>query len=139
MKVSVKATPDMRFSATAPNGAIAPLGASEAVGGDGSGFRPMELLLASVASCSAIDAVIILKKMQVAFSHIDIDVEGERVEGTPSPFKTVDITFKIRGAQPESLPKAEKAVSLSVEKYCSVASSLDPKILVAHHTVITDA
>jgi putative redox protein len=134
----MKATPDMKFSATAPNGAVAPLGASEAVGGDGTGFRPMELLLASVASCSAIDAVIILKKMQVAFTHIDIEVEGERIDGTPAPFKTVDITFKVRGAKPENLPKAEKAIALSVEKYCSVASSLDPKILVAHHTLVTD-
>lgn len=139
MKVSVKATSDMKFSATAANGSIAPLGASETVGGDGTGFRPMELLLASVASCSAIDAVLILKKMQVVFTHIDIEVEGERIDATPAPFKTIDITFKVRGAQPESLPKAEKAVSLSVEKYCSVASSLDPTILVAHHTVISDS
>lgn len=136
MQVTVKATSDMQFSATAPNGTVCALGASQAVGGDGSGFRPMELLLASLASCSAIDAVLILKKMQVAFSHIDIEVKGERVEGTPSPYKTVHILFKVRQADPANLAKAQKAVSLSVEKYCSVGSSLDPKIQVTHETVI---
>jgi putative redox protein len=138
MQVTVKATADMQFSATAPNGTVCALGASQAVGGDGSGFRPMELLLASLASCSAIDAVLILKKMQVAFSHIDIEVQGERVEGTPSPYKTIHILFKVRKADAANLAKAQKAVGLSVEKYCSVGSSLDPNIKVTHQTVIDD-
>jgi putative redox protein len=138
MQVTVKATSDMKFTATAPNGTVCALGASQAVGGDGTGFRPMELLLGALASCSAIDAVLILKKMQVAFSHIDIEVQGERVEGNPSPYKTIGITFKVRGADPAHLAKAQKAVSLSVEKYCSVGSSLDPNIKVSHQTVIED-
>ncbi len=137
MLVQVRATPDMKFSATAPNGAVAPIGAGEKVGGDGTGFRPMELLLASMASCAVIDTVLILKKMQVAFHHIDIEIQGERVDATPAPFSNIELRFLVRGADPANLAKAEKAVSLSVEKYCSVAASLDPEIAVKHKTEIT--
>jgi putative redox protein len=136
MQVSVTASPDMKFSAVSENGAICPIGASEAVGGDGSGFRPMQLLLGAMASCAVIDTVLILKKMKIEFSRIDITVNGERSEGTPSPFKSIDLRFKVIGADLSNLSKAEKAVALSVEKYCSVAASLDPKIVVKHHTEI---
>jgi len=132
MQVSVSATHDMKFQALAPNGTVCPIGASEKVGGDGSGFRPMELLLGAMASCAVIDTVLILKKMQVPFERIDIEVDGDRVDATPAPFSNITVKFQVKGASPDHLPKVEKAVKLSVEKYCSVAASLDPKIAIRH-------
>src|SRR5690606_36072168 len=120
MRIEVSGTPDFRFKAKGGNGYSFDIGASKSIGGDESGFRPMELLLASLAGCSGIDVVNILKKSRVAFTSIDIEVDGDRKEGTPSPFSRIEIRFRIHGPEVDRA-KAEKAVSLSLEKYCSVA------------------
>ena len=127
MRISIKATPDYHFEAKSENGSLLQVGASSSIGGDESGFRPMQLLLAAFGTCSAIDAVLILKKGRVDFSHIDIEVDGDRKTGTPSPYETIRLRFIVHGKDVD-LQKAERAVKLSVEKYCSVGASLDPNI-----------
>lgn len=137
VKVAVTASSDMRFSAIAENGAICPIGAAENIGGDGTGFRPMQLMLAAMASCAAIDAVLILKKSRVEFERIDIAVEGDRKEGAvPSPYTKIRLRFTVVG-QNVDFAKADRAVKLSVEKYCSVSASMDPNIQVEIETVLS--
>lgn len=135
MKVELSGTPDFRFKAKASNGYAFDIGASKSIGGDESGFRPMELVLAALAGCSGIDVINILKKSRVEFTSVDIDVLGDRKDGTPSPFTGIQVTFRIHGPGIDR-SKAEKAVSLSLEKYCSVAASLDPTIKVTAETVL---
>jgi putative redox protein len=73
----------------------------------------------------------------VPFTGLGIEVEGKRLEGaTPSPFTEIRVKFIVRGGREEDRPKAEKASSLGVEKYCSVAASLDKGIKVTHSTEI---
>jgi len=130
MKITVTGSPDFKFEAKNPdNGYAFSIGASKSIGGDESGFRPMQLLLAAMASCAGIDVVNILKKSREPFESLEIEVEGDRKEGTPSPFKTIRARFIVHG-KGLNLAKAEKAVKLAVEKYCSVVSSLDPAIKV---------
>lgn len=140
MKISLHGTPDFRFEAVNPdNGYTFSIGASKAIGGDESGFRPMQVLLASLAGCSGIDVVNILKKLRVDFDAVDIAVEGDREAGKePSPFTRVKLTFTVTGRGVEQA-KAEKAVSLSVEKYCSAIASLDKSIKVEAETVVAEA
>ena len=140
MKISLHGTPDFRFEAKSPdNGYTFSIGASKNIGGDESGFRPMQVLLASLAGCSGIDVVNILKKLRVDFDTVDIDVEGDRESGKePSPFTRVKLTFRVTGRGVEQA-KAEKAVSLSVEKYCSAIASLDKNIKVEAETVVVEA
>ncbi|HKP97704.1 MAG TPA: OsmC family protein [Fibrobacteria bacterium] len=135
MRVALTGTPDFRFKATAANGYAFDIGASKSIGGDESGFRPMELVLTALAGCSGIDVVNILKKSRVEFSGMDIEVDGDRKDATPSPFTDIKVTFRIHGPGIDRA-KAEKAVSLSLEKYCSVAASLDPAIKVTAVTVL---
>ncbi len=135
MKVRLTGSPDFKFKAYASNGYSFDIGASKSIGGDESGFRPMELMLAAVASCSGIDVVNILKKSRVDFSSMEMDVSGERSDGTPSPFTSIVIAFSIHGNNVDRA-KAEKAVSLGVEKYCSASASLDPKIKVTTKTIL---
>lgn len=137
MRIDVRGTPDFKFKAKSDNGYEFDIGASKSIGGDESGFRPMQLVLAALASCSGIDVVNILKKSRVEFSSIDIEVEGSRKDGTPSPFSGIDVRFRIHGKGIDRA-KAEKAVSLSLEKYCSVAASLDPTITVKAVTILDD-
>ncbi|MDQ6722744.1 MAG: OsmC family protein, partial [Thermoproteota archaeon] len=67
-------------------------------GGNDSGFRPMQLVLAALGSCSAIDIVSILKKQRQPLTDINIVVEGEREQDvTPALWKKVAIQFNIKG------------------------------------------
>lgn len=92
-------------------------------GGHGSGFRPMQTLLASLAGCSSVDIISILKKQRQELTNIKIDIDGKREEGKePALWKEVDVKFILEGEIEES--KAKRAVELSLEKYCSVAETL---------------
>ncbi len=95
---------------------------SEESGGTNYGFRPMQLLLSALGTCSAIDMIAILKKQKQAIGQFRITVEGEREENKiPSLWKAITILFTIQGVDKD---KAEKAAFLSMEKYCSVAETL---------------
>jgi putative redox protein len=136
MKVELSGTPDFRFKAKASNGYQFDIGASKSIGGDESGFRPMDLVLAAIGGCSGIDVINILKKSRVEFSSVDIEADGDRKEGTtPAPFTNIHVKFHIHGPNIDRA-KAEKAVALSLEKYCSVAASLDPNIKVTATTLL---
>jgi putative redox protein len=123
MKIRLSGTPDLKFEAINPENDYA-----FSIGGDGSGFPPMQILLVALAGCAGIDVVNILKKSRVEFNAIEIEVDGERKpDAAPSPFTRIHAVFRVRGKGVD-LAKVQKAVNLSVEKYCSVIASLDPKI-----------
>ncbi|SKC82205.1 OsmC family protein [Ohtaekwangia koreensis] len=100
-------------------------------GGSNLGMRPMQMLLAAMGGCSAIDVVSILKKQRQDLKDIKITVTGEREKDvTPSLYTEVHAHFKLYGDI--DTDKAEKAVSLSVEKYCSVAKTLEKNAKVTY-------
>ena len=136
MKITLSATPDFRFKAQSANGYAFDIGASKSIGGDESGFRPMELVLAGVASCAGIDLINILKKSRVEFTGMDVEVSGDRKpDAMPSPFTNIEVIYRIHGPGIDRA-KAERAVSLALEKYCSVSASLDPNIKISAQTVL---
>lgn len=93
-------------------------------GGHELGMRPMQLLLAAFGGCSAIDVIGILRKQREPLSDLKITVTGEREAGAvPSLYKEVHAHFRLFGNINHE--KAGKAVSLSVDKYCSVAKTLE--------------
>jgi putative redox protein len=98
--------------------------ASPDIGGGNNGMRPMQLLLAAMGGCSSIDIINILKKQRQDLKDIKITVTGEREkDAVPSLYTEVHAHFKLFGNLDRD--KAEKAVALSVEKYCSVAKTLE--------------
>jgi putative redox protein len=105
--------------------------ASPDIGGTNQGMRPMQLMLSAMGGCSTIDVINILKKQKQPLRDIKIMVTGEREKDvTPSLFVEVHVHFKLYGQlDPE---KAKRAVSLSVEKYCSVAKTLSYKAKITH-------
>lgn len=95
------------------------------IGGQGKGMRPMQLLLAAVGGCSSIDVLLILKKQKQLVESFEVEVEGERKKKEEySLFRDICLHFKIKGKV--DADKAERAVKLSVEKYCSVSKTLEP-------------
>jgi putative redox protein len=87
------------------------------------GVRPMQSILAALASCSAIDIVTILEKKRIQFTDLSIVVQGEREQhAAPSLWKTIHAEIKMRTAAADE--DIEKVIALSIDKYCSVAETL---------------
>ena len=116
-------TGDFGFQAKDNNGHILQTDTSIENGGNNYGFRPMQLLLSGLGSCSAIDMVSILKKQKQVIEDFKIKITGEREKDKiPSLWKSVNVSFELHGNI--NTDKANKAASLSIEKYCSVAETL---------------
>ena len=86
----------------------------------------MELLLVSLAGCSAVDVLHILQKGRLPIEDLKIVVDGTRKDEIPAVFETIRLDFIATGDFP--LAKLERAVELSMEKYCSVAKMLAPTV-----------
>jgi putative redox protein len=102
------------------------------------GQSPPDALLSALAACSAIDVVDILAKRRTPVSALDVEVVGQRRTEHPRRFTAVDLTFHVTGDGVERA-HAERAVALSLERYCSVASSLAPDIVVQTVVVLNGA
>lgn len=114
------------FEATAGSGGKLVVDGKPEIGGEGRGMRPMEALLASLGSCSVMDVLYILRKQKEPVERLHVEIDGERADSTPARFVKIHMRFV---ANPEvDLHKLERAVTLSVEKYCSVKHSLSPDI-----------
>ena|ERR1700743_3606 len=111
------------IEATDGNGHTIKMDSSPESGGQDFGVRPMQTLLMGLGGCSAIDVMSILKKQRQEVTDYKINISGEREQGKePSLWKSVRIEFHLFGnIDPD---KAERAVDLSVNKYCSVAATL---------------
>ena len=111
------------FEATDANGHTVKIDTSPETGGENFGVRPMQLLLMGLGGCSGIDILSILKKQRQNVTGFRMRIEGEREPGKdPSLWKNIDVVFELKGdVDPD---KAEKAVALSMEKYCSVSETL---------------
>ncbi len=111
------------FEAKDANGHVVKMDTSPETGGTDFGVRPMQLLLMGLGGCSAIDIISILKKQRQEVKDFKIAIEGERQPGKePALWQDVAIVFEFTGNIDQE--KAEKAVALSMNKYCSVAATL---------------
>lgn len=91
--------------------------------GDDTGFRATELFLLGVAGCTAVDMVNILEKMRVELTRCEVKIEGEQQEDYPKYFHTIRLKYTLSGHDLD-LKKAEKALGLSMDKYCAVSQTL---------------
>jgi putative redox protein len=123
-KIEVKRVDDAyAFVATDSNGNTVRMDASSAIGGNDSGIRPMQSILMGLGGCGGVDIVSILKKQKQAIIEFKMIIEGEREHSKePSLWKEIHIQFYFSGNVEKD--KAEKAVALSLNKYCSVSATL---------------
>jgi putative redox protein len=106
------------------------------IDGEGkAGPGPMTTLLMAAAGCSGSDVVLILRKMRARLAQLTIEVRGERREAEPRRYVAVHYRYLLSGDGVDQ-SKAERAVHLSLEKYCSVVHSLAPDIQVTHEVVV---
>src|ERR1043165_5228092 len=116
-------SPDYGFQAKDEADITIRMDNSLAGGGHGYGVSPMQSLLMALGACSGIDVVSILKKQRQEFGDLSIRIDGEREHNKePALWKQVHMHFYLSGSV--ELAKAEHAVKLSIDKYCSVAETL---------------
>jgi putative redox protein len=95
----------------------------ENAGGAATGIRPMQVLIMGMAGCAAVDILVILKKQRQQVEDLRMDIQAEREPNKePSLWQTVHVVFTVIGQVEQA--KAEKAVELSMLKYCSVTETL---------------
>ena len=93
-------------------------------GGRETGPSPMDSVLLGLMGCMGIDVLMVLQKSRVCFDDLEIAADAERASEAPRFFKRVTLFFKVAGMADEDNPKLQRAIDLSVERYCSVLHSL---------------
>src|SRR5688572_8149543 len=88
---------------------------------------PPELLLSSLAGCGAVDIVIMLKKRKKTINNFIIETVGVRRDETPRKFLDIHCKYIVTSPDVE-LDELEKFAKLSLEKYCTVAATLNSHI-----------
>ncbi len=103
----------------------------ESFGGQDAGVRPKELLLLSLAGCTGSDVASILAKKRVALEDFELRVSAEETEEHPKVFTSmhVEYVFRGKGIDPKDV---ERAIELSLEKYCGVTAMFRKAMDVTH-------
>jgi putative redox protein len=99
------------------------------------GTGPVATLLGALVACSSVDVIEILAKRRTPVEKLDVAVSAERRGDAPKRLLKVHLEFRVSGAGIEAA-HAERAIALSIEKYCSVASSLAPDIAITSALVL---
>lgn len=125
MKITVeKLEKERHMEASNEEGGKIRLDGTRSIGGLEGGLAPMQTLLAAAGGCSMIDVVNILKKQRQELKSIRVEVDGDRQKvETWSEYKTIHMHFILEGDLDPA--KVERAIKLSVEKYCSVSKALE--------------
>lgn len=100
-------------------------------GGDGPGVSPMQMLLLGLGGCTMYDVVNILQKQRQHLTNLEIEIGGERAEIPPKPWQTIHLHYIVSG-QDLDPSKVERAIDLSVEKYCGAHATLSGVAVITH-------
>ena len=116
------------------SGTICKIDSSKDIGGKNKGLTPMELLAGALAACISIDVLMILNKQQIEPKIYAVSVDATKKNSVPSPFEKIHLIFSIDAEI--DLLKVERAIQLSIDKYCSVKESLNPEIKISYEVII---
>jgi putative redox protein len=125
-EVHVSLVDGMHLEGTAfpPDGSITILlDAAEEFGGQGKGARPQSLVLVGLAGCTAMDVLSILRKKRQDVEGLTVQARGDKAEEHPKVYTHIWVTYRVTGKDiaPEAV---ERAIELSIDKYCPVAGML---------------
>ncbi|PZR92871.1 MAG: OsmC family protein [Stutzerimonas stutzeri] len=137
MKARAKWVEGMAFMGEAGSGHAVIMDGAPEYGGRNIGIRPMEMLLIGLAGCTGFDVVQILKKGREAVTGCEVEVEAERATEDPKVFTKINIAYRVSG-RGLSQAKAERAVTLSKEKYCSASIMLGATAQMSTSLVVID-
>lgn len=124
MNAEVRWQGGMTFSGTADSGFEVSLGAHPSVGGADDGFRPMELMAVSLAGCTAMDVISILKKKRQEITGFHVTVEAQRAQEHPKVLTAALIHYEVTG-RGVTEAAVRRAIELSAERYCPAQAMLN--------------
>jgi putative redox protein len=135
--INVKWTGDMAFETVVDEHKIL-MDTKPEVGGKNSGPRPKLLLMVSLAGCTGMDVISILKKMKVVVTGFNMQVIGDIAEEHPKRFTAVKLVYEFTG---NDLPvdKIRHAIELSQEKYCGVIATLKESVKINYEIKIDES
>ena len=137
MKSTIKWVDNVQFVAETGSGHAIVIDGAPDHGGRNTGARPMELVLAGAASCSAFDVILMLKKSRQNFTSLHVEADAVRAETEPKVFTGIKLTFKLsgKGLDPAAV---ERAVKLSKDKYCSATAMLGKTAEITTQIIISE-
>ena len=106
-------------------------------GGKNTGPRPKPLMMIALAGCTGMDVASILKKMKVDFEDFSIEVEGDITEEHPKRFAGMRVIYRLKGKD-INRKNVEKAVNLSVTRYCGVSANYEKAFPITHKIIIEE-
>lgn len=118
-KITIQWEGNMLFNVDSIGGSFK-IDADKNVGGEDNGPRPKALMLSSLAGCTGMDVVSLLKKMRAEVDNLEIDVTGELTDEHPKYYNKVHVEFRFYGKDFKK-DKIEKAVALSQDRFCGVS------------------
>ena len=107
-------------------------------GGQNRGPRPKPLLLAGLGGCTGMDVVSLLRKMKMPFDSFSLEVEGETAAEPPKPYQNITLKYIFKGGSLDR-EKIDKAISLSLERYCPVYAMLSKAARISHQVILNPA
>jgi len=124
MHITAKFIEQRTFLARGDSNHWVPIDTREKAGGSDAASSPMELVLMGLASCTGLDVRVILEKRRVQLNDFTVEVDAERAEEHPKVYTKIHLKYTF--TSPDLTEKdAEKAISLSENKYCSVSAMLE--------------
>lgn len=127
----------MAFEASASSGHKVMLDASEEVGGQDEGFRPMELIVMGLGGCTGMDVISILRKMQQQVSDYQISVDGTRQNEHPKVYTDITVEHLVKGKDLKE-SAVRRAIELSATRYCPASAMLSKVARVTHYYHMVD-
>jgi putative redox protein len=98
--------------------------------GDGTGVRPVELLLYALGGCTAMDVVSVLEKKRLDVRDVELVITGtQRTDDYPHYYEAIDVHYIVTGVDVPDAAVA-RAIELSETKYCSVKGALGPQVTI---------
>jgi len=124
MTAKMKWTGGDKFEGTSAFGHKIITDSAKKVGGEETGYKATELLLFSIAGCTGVDVVRILKKQKQPLKSLEIEVIAHQNDKYPKPFHTIEVKYIARGENLDE-NKLAQAIELSESKYCVVSQTVE--------------
>jgi putative redox protein len=113
----------LSFTGTADSGFQIKLGADPEVGGANDGFRPLELMAISLAGCTAMDVISILRKKQQEVTGFNVFIHADRATDHPKVFTYITVLYHVTGHKIDEAA-LRRAMELTSSKYCPAQAML---------------
>lgn len=138
MKAHINWVGDRTFTGESGSGHKVSMGTATSPQGVTPGPSPMELVLLGTGGCSAYDVVHILEKGREAVEGCEVELDAQRAETDPKVFTRIHMHFVVTG-RALATDKVNRAIELSLEKYCSASAMLAKTAVITHDFEVIDS